>query len=266
MKDFVTINDREFISVKRASEITKYTKDYVGQLCREGKVAARMIGRTWFIDHESILNYKKTTDDQFFVNYGKQKETPILQNAPIASEDRSLPTACSSDVATYVADNRPLLPVLDKAVYTAVARTRARVRSVSWPASRFFRNTMAVVILMAFISGSVALFMGSSLSGTNLIAVQTDSTASVASPVENIFSGETLSVHDGVVIVPSTDSIGDDVARRQKIQESFSDEVEVRPDESGTAGIVTPVFKDTKGESFMYVLVPVQEQEQEQGP
>lgn len=48
---------KKFISSKRASEITKYTKDYVGQLARGGKVTARLVGRNWYIDEASILEH-----------------------------------------------------------------------------------------------------------------------------------------------------------------------------------------------------------------
>jgi phosphomannomutase len=64
---------------------------------------------------------------------------------------------------------------------------------------------------------------------------------------------------NGVAVVPSSDSEYEDEVMKQRIRDSFSDEVQVRPDESGTAGIITPVFRKAKGDDFIYVLVPVQE-------
>jgi hypothetical protein len=43
---------------------------------------------------------------------------------------------------------------------------------------------------------------------------------------------------------------------------SFSDEVTIQPDKSGTSGVITPVFKQTDGKDFVYVLVPVKEKKQ----
>jgi uncharacterized protein YbcI len=58
MNDLV-IDGKKYISSKRAAEITKYSKDYVGQLARSGKIDARLVGRSWYIDQESILAHSE---------------------------------------------------------------------------------------------------------------------------------------------------------------------------------------------------------------
>ena len=45
---------RQYVSSKRAAKITGYAKDYVGQLCREGRVSARLVGRNWYVLESSI--------------------------------------------------------------------------------------------------------------------------------------------------------------------------------------------------------------------
>ena len=62
---------------------------------------------------------------------------------------------------------------------------------------------------------------------------------------------------NGMAVTPSTGSAEKDEALKQKIRASFSDEVAVTPDNSGTAGVITPVFKKSTGDDFLYVLVPV---------
>lgn len=50
------------IKYEKASRIAKnfsYTSDYVGQLCREGKVRAEQVGRAWYIDPESVVAYQE---------------------------------------------------------------------------------------------------------------------------------------------------------------------------------------------------------------
>ncbi|MDB4992196.1 MAG: hypothetical protein JWL75_441 [Parcubacteria group bacterium] len=54
----VTLGDKIYISSKRAAEITGYAKDYVGQLCREGHVDAKMIGRGWYVYEPSIRAHR----------------------------------------------------------------------------------------------------------------------------------------------------------------------------------------------------------------
>lgn len=58
MNDELAINGRLYISSRRAAKECKYTKDYVGQLARAGKVEAQLVGRSWYVDSESIHAHK----------------------------------------------------------------------------------------------------------------------------------------------------------------------------------------------------------------
>jgi len=72
---------------------------------------------------------------------------------------------------------------------------------------------------------------------------------------EKIVEEELIPKHaeEGVVIIPSTEK-NEEV--KEKIKESFSDEVKVEPkDES--SGIITPVFREGEGERYLYILVPI---------
>ena len=48
----------KYISSKQAAELANYTSDYIGQLCRGGKIKARRIGRDWFVSEENLLEYQ----------------------------------------------------------------------------------------------------------------------------------------------------------------------------------------------------------------
>lgn len=52
------LDDKKFISARKAAEITGYEQDYIGQLARMGRVLARQIGRAWFIEEQSLLSHK----------------------------------------------------------------------------------------------------------------------------------------------------------------------------------------------------------------
>jgi hypothetical protein len=76
----LVIGDQTFISSKRASEITGYAKDYIGQLAREGRVTATLVGRGWYVLESSIREHR----------FGKaeirpQIEAPAPQKAPLSS-------------------------------------------------------------------------------------------------------------------------------------------------------------------------------------
>jgi hypothetical protein len=56
--DEITLDDKTYVSSKRAAKITGYAKDYVGQLCREGRVEARLVGRNWYVLESSIREHR----------------------------------------------------------------------------------------------------------------------------------------------------------------------------------------------------------------
>jgi len=52
------VGDEKLISTPRASEISGYSKDYIGQLCREDKVECRRVSGQWYVDEDSLKKYK----------------------------------------------------------------------------------------------------------------------------------------------------------------------------------------------------------------
>lgn len=56
--DELTLDGKVYVSSKRAAKITGYAKDYIGQLCREGRVNARLVGRSWYVLEDSIREHR----------------------------------------------------------------------------------------------------------------------------------------------------------------------------------------------------------------
>jgi hypothetical protein len=56
--DEIIIEEKRYVSSKRAAQITGYAKDYVGQLCREGRVPARLVGRSWYVLESAIQDHR----------------------------------------------------------------------------------------------------------------------------------------------------------------------------------------------------------------
>jgi len=54
----ILIDGEEYISSGRAAELVGYSKDYVGQLARGGKIDAKRVGRNWYIREASINKHK----------------------------------------------------------------------------------------------------------------------------------------------------------------------------------------------------------------
>jgi hypothetical protein len=67
----------EYLKASAAAKQFGYTSDYVGQLCRGGKVRARLIGRAWFVDPTSIEEYQqgKYQDDSGSGELSRESDT-----------------------------------------------------------------------------------------------------------------------------------------------------------------------------------------------
>ncbi len=64
--DELTLHGEIYISSKRAAKITGYTKDYVGQLCREGRITAQLVGRNWYVHESSIRKHRFALEDKSY--------------------------------------------------------------------------------------------------------------------------------------------------------------------------------------------------------
>jgi hypothetical protein len=75
--DEIIIADKTYISSKQAAKITGYAKDYIGQLCREGRVEARLVGRNWYVLDSAIREHR----------FGKEEiPAPVIE--PETAPDR----------------------------------------------------------------------------------------------------------------------------------------------------------------------------------
>ena len=77
----IFIEEKKYISSKRAAKITGYAKDYIGQLCREGRVPARLVGRNWYVLETAIQDHR----------FGDSEVIELKENAKIASSVPVLP-------------------------------------------------------------------------------------------------------------------------------------------------------------------------------
>ncbi len=116
--DELTIGDKTYISSKQAAKITGYAKDYVGQLCREGRVEARLVGRNWYVLEASVLEHR----------FGAVEEE---QQKPVAVQEakESIPWTKPS----YVAEEpEPVVPVLVKSPDTQSAKQVVSEMQSAW--------------------------------------------------------------------------------------------------------------------------------------
>ncbi|MFA5877625.1 MAG: hypothetical protein WC880_04685 [Candidatus Paceibacterota bacterium] len=132
--DELVISGKKYISSKRASELTGYAKDYIGQLARGSKVPATRIGRAWYVDEAALILHetagqnvtseidtpKINTENEsgsFKVlihrEGGVAKKIPTISHA-FSQADRSLPTTWAP--ISYYDDEAVLFPATSERV------------------------------------------------------------------------------------------------------------------------------------------------------
>ncbi|MDP2651811.1 MAG: hypothetical protein Q8O94_01610, partial [bacterium] len=91
-------------SSKRAAKMTGYAKDYIGQLCREGRVPARLIGRSWYVLEAAIQDHR----------FGTSEDVGTFGN-PESEKAEAAPSFISTwESPRYEAASDELLPSLNR--------------------------------------------------------------------------------------------------------------------------------------------------------
>jgi len=98
--DEILIDEKKYVSSKQAAKITGYAKDYIGQLCREGRVPARLVGRSWYVLETAIQDHRFGSKDV------ESKEVQSAVSKPVFAQTWGAPR--------YEAATDNLLPVINR--------------------------------------------------------------------------------------------------------------------------------------------------------
>lgn len=126
--DTIQINGTEY---RKASDLARdfgYTNDYVGQLCRANKVDSSLVGRTWYVNPESLTRHKSAR-----YRSSKEKTHQALQQT-IKTSRGTQHAERHLSVHTYEADDSDLIPtfkqklVADRSTAAPAVHTRYEAR------------------------------------------------------------------------------------------------------------------------------------------
>lgn len=105
----VSFDGKDYVSSSRASKLTGYNPDYVGQLARSGKVLSRQIGNRWYVERDGLLSHK-AQKDSLLASVQAEAVGLYRQQATV-----SMPSEVSNDPHfTYVKEDKHLMPVLSR--------------------------------------------------------------------------------------------------------------------------------------------------------
>lgn len=124
----VILDGKEFVKASKAAKDLGYTADHVGQLCRNGKVTARLVGRAWYVLKDDLQNHKVEKKRILRAKAREQAKKSI-------EEHRKSVLAARSNGPTrairYEPDDRELIPQTRKlGIHSSVAPSEPSLKSV----------------------------------------------------------------------------------------------------------------------------------------
>ena len=308
-------DDVKRISSKQAALFSGYAPDYIGQLCRSGKLDAVMIGKTWFVVEDSLKSHmdkireEALAKEQEAILKGREAllKAQQAQRNQAKKEFDDLTIGELKDLSrmnfSSMIENEGAIRAGEKAVANmqewrivngqrvAVSPMQNATLGHKLPAARLSRFHVAAIKSVVYVVLFMVLVGAGSFSFVKVFNKPNNATSSpivanvydAAVSITNILTRAFISIaaiitgtHDlainlnsanntntgadrGMAVVPATGSDEGDAALKGAIKQSFSDEVNILPDadNSGSTGVIKPVFKNVNSKDFMYVMVPV---------
>lgn len=250
MNSDLSFDGKVFISVNRASELTGYTQDYLGQLCRGGRVPSKMIGRTWYIDHDAVMAHKQNP---------KSRKAKIAQKPELKAVKNDILQDFLSfqEKLNYISpfkfekDTSPILPSLNKLMESA--KSPARVGTTPYLVA-------SVLVVFALISWINLLSPRAAEISTRVLRSELGHLTLLSASAAAAKPAVREPAVNGLVVFP--DPVQHDQAV-QSVENSFSDAADVTFDQNGTSGVITPVFRSGNGStSYAFVMVPINKKAQ----
>jgi hypothetical protein len=254
-KDSMVIDGKTYISARRASEIAAYSKDYVGQLCREGRLDCRRVNRLWWVEEGSIRKHAAETVKANHTSFRSVSEP--VRFVPVQPTQTAKQTFGRQ--ISHIRSDRRFVSVSGFAIVLCLVFVTTLASIPVWKtispdslkatASAYLNGLQEQTLASRAWSSIASIFSGhQSQTFFGNLAVDDGKSGDIA---------DSSSVaHAGLVVVPSQGSTTDE-KMAQTISNSFSDDVTVAPNANGTTGVITPVFRTIKGHDYLYVLVPV---------
>ena len=273
-----------YVSAKRASEITGYTQDYIGQLCRSNNLDCKQVGKRWFISEVSLREHKENTaKKERGVIYFPPTVLPKIETPPesvlLKIEAPLAPQKPKTDeiLKTKTLFKKPafLISTISFAVIAVLFFSISSNKNLSSRVALVYQNTFQTAqttqttqtnnsaSLGGALKDSLGTFFNHLASGTyrfvsSLFNFETaDKVATLDSEqVNSVYKNDTQM---GITVLPSSGDEIKDEKTKQQIKDSFSDQTEVFPDKTGSSGVIKPVFTKLSDQNYLYVMVPITE-------
>ena len=267
--------DQDYLSLQEATEYCDYSQEYLSLRARQGKLKSVKFGRNWVTKKEWLDEYLQKVEEY---NGFKAKQVSPPKNLPVeafSSVNLFQPQFVVAIVLAVVFLFTGLFLVKENSeiavdrIYNSSQLAEIEKGGGNlltdyfvWLGEQFTGAGKKVVQGYKSANDFLERKIGQTLSQLKTeekpeVVKEQESTEQEppSQPIEEETTPQP--VDEGLVVIPSTDKNEEVV---EKIQNSFSDEVKVELKDE-TSGIITPVFKEGDGENYLYILVPIKNQE-----
>ncbi len=246
-------------------------------LCREGKVKAKLVGNSWYVT-ESVRDNLKAHLSEFkpktnYLHHAEPAGRAVAALAVVIALGIGLAAEgqVSSTIATRLKENEVGTPALTAslapvfrdvtealaALFEDISRMKNYV-SDQW----FYYGSRIKLAWGGFLTEEetqkIEQVANTVNTGTTIDREQLRAEIREELSAALRASGVPAEVtQQGLIVVPSTGDPATDRLSISEINALFSDEVSVRFDESGRAGVITPKFKTGESNDYLFLLTPV---------
>ena len=240
MSEVLTIEGIQYVSATHAGNHFGYTKDYLSMLINAGKIEGHKVGRKWYVNFNSAEIFFKTAHEQrtaYRKHISAERKKELHHHTQVRTAHRPQNAILETLVILILGLSMGVTGYLGTTVHQA---------SVTASNTSFLKNI--AIALYTFITPTETVSVA--LSPHMQSPERTTQYASAGTLYSNSSTTSAL-----IVLPPASATDTDTIA------ESFSDAVIVTPDpQHPNTGVVTPIFKNTKGEPYRFLLVPMGEE------
>lgn len=108
----LSFEGKEYISASRASKLTGYNQDYVGQLARGNKIPSRQIGNRWYVDRDALVSHKSEKDALLAAVQAESVGIKAVAAQVQKTPEVSAVTVSHTPTLTYTQESQDLLPTI----------------------------------------------------------------------------------------------------------------------------------------------------------
>ena len=104
----LVLDGKTYVLASKAADSAGYTRDYVGQLARSGKIEAHLVGRSWYVNIDQLGDYRVETKRNSRIKAREQVRKSLRVREEELSEKES--RHYLERAASYEKDSTELMP------------------------------------------------------------------------------------------------------------------------------------------------------------